>query len=49
MESFDKVTVATVSSQTISGVSTVTVGTQASGAPYQSVTLASDGANWWIL
>lgn len=43
------VTVATSASQTISGASTVTVGTQASGASYSSVDVVSDGANWRIV
>ena len=37
------VTVATVSSQTISGLSTVTLDSQ-----WQSVTVRSDGSNWII-
>lgn len=40
------VTVVTSSSQTIDGVSTTTVGTQASGATWSSVDLISDGSNW---
>jgi len=43
------VTVATTSSQTIDGASTVTVGTQASGATYKSVDVVSNGSNWRIV
>jgi hypothetical protein len=40
------VTLATTSSQTIDGNSSTTLGTQASGAPWSSIDLISDGANW---
>jgi hypothetical protein len=43
------VTVATTASQTISGATTQTVGTQASGAGYSSLDVVSDGANWRIV
>lgn len=45
----NKVTVAAVGSQTISGAATVLLGTAASGAPFVSVTLVSDGSNWWVV
>jgi hypothetical protein len=43
------VTLSTTSSQTIEAASTTSLGTNASGALYSSVTLVSDGANWRIL
>lgn len=43
------VTVKTSASQTISGGSTVVLGTIAGGAPYQTVALISDNSNWWIV
>jgi hypothetical protein len=43
------VTLATTSSQTIDGASTITLGTQVSGATYSSVDLISDGANWRVV
>jgi hypothetical protein len=48
------VTIATTSSQTIAppgqvGTTTVGLGTGASGAPYGSIQLVSDGSNWRIL
>jgi hypothetical protein len=45
----NQVTVATTSSQTIDGNSTIPLGTQASGAIYVAITLMSDGANWRIV
>jgi hypothetical protein len=45
----NQVTVATTSSQTIDGNTTVPLGTQASGAIYVAITLMSDGANWRIV
>jgi hypothetical protein len=43
------VTLATTSSQTIDGASTTSIGTQASGAPWSSVDVISDGSNWRIV
>jgi len=43
------VTVTPVLSQTIAGLSSVTVGTAASGAVYSSLTLVSDGTNWQLV
>jgi hypothetical protein len=43
------VTLATTSSQTIEGASTINLGTAAANAPYGAVDLVSDGANWRIV
>jgi hypothetical protein len=48
------VTVATSNGETIiapgsTGVATITLGTQVSGAPYQALELASDNTNWRII
>ncbi|MEO5949834.1 MAG: hypothetical protein ABIQ04_00125 [Candidatus Saccharimonadales bacterium] len=40
------VTVAASGGQTIDGAATTTIGNQASGAPWSSVDLISDGSNW---
>lgn len=35
--------------ETISGVSSITLGAATSAASYQSVVLASDNSNWWVI
>lgn len=38
-----------VSGQTISGAASIQLGNTASGVPYRTAMLMSDGSNWWVI